>query len=122
MNSESKKQKAYRLFELTYTPSSDFPPVNPDASDAMKKSQEDAASKIRELRVNLIEKHYTEDQLDALIQFNESEMGKSIRDVRVAIQNDFKTEVPKLLNQLNSDNSGNLGAIVRVEEPKDDDT
>lgn len=72
--------------------------------------------------MNLIEKHYTEDQLDALIQFNESEMGKSIRDVRVAIQNDFKTEVPKLLNQLNSDNSGNLGAIVRVEEPKDDDT
>ncbi|MCI5107940.1 MAG: DUF2059 domain-containing protein [Pseudomonadales bacterium] len=122
MATESKTQKARKLFQLTYSSLNDFPPVRSNASEGFKKHAESIREKVRALRIELIEKHYTESQLDALIGFYETDIGASILDVRERLALDLKDQMPKILNSAESDSNGNLGVIIRTQDPDDDDT
>jgi hypothetical protein len=119
---ESKTSKAKKLFELTYRSADDFPPIRPNAPDQLREQIESIRAQTHSLRVKLMEKHYSDSQLDALINFYDSEMGKSILESREHISREYKEQMSKILNSPMANSKGNLGVIVTPRNPDVDDT
>ncbi|MEX0902797.1 MAG: DUF2059 domain-containing protein [Pseudohongiellaceae bacterium] len=114
MATESKKDKATRLFELTNT--GQWPPASPDASQKMQDVRKAISDVYRELKIELFEKHYTEEQLDALLGFYESDIGSTVLEAQANIEHDFKKKMSKTLNDMNSKGDGGLNVVY---QPKD---
>jgi len=103
-------KKAERLFELTDI--GYFPPSRPNAPAKMQEIRETLRNGYRDIRIKLFAEHYSEDQLDALLNFYESELGRSILKARVDIENSFKIEMSKFMQRLDPDDDGGIGVIV----------
>ena len=115
------REKAIKFFELTNT--ADFPrPIKPNAPERMKQIHQLMSDSFRELKIGLIEKHYTDDQLDALINLYESDLGTSILDSQVSLENEIREKWPEVMAQNFPESNGNLDVLIKWKKPESDDT
>ena len=104
------QDKARKLFELTDT--GKFPPVRPNAPPKLQEIKKALANGYRDLRIRLFTEHYTEEQLDALLEFYESDLGRSILQAQAKIEDNFKEEFSRFMQSLDQGDDGGMGVIV----------
>ena len=110
MNNEETYDKAKRLVELIGIGRSYIDGPGKEGSPASPRGTHEDF--IVDLQVKLRAKHMSNDQLDALLDFYTSEMGKSI----LQAQERIRKETSEMLTS-KMDNSGTKGVWVR--DPKD---
>lgn len=110
MAAENMKDKAEKLFELTDAVR--FPPVRPNAPPKMQEMRKTLSDGYRDLRIKLFAEHYSEEQLDALLGFYESDFGLSILKTQVEIEKRFKEELSEFMKKLDPGEDGRLGVII----------
>lgn len=120
MTDKNKTSKARKLFELADSHLMEFPPIRPGAPEQFRRIAESVRTMTRDLRIELIEKHYSQAQLDALIAFYETGMGESILQSRQALEQEFKARFKEVLDQQKPDSDGGLKEIIIPRDPDED--
>ncbi|MEX0901977.1 MAG: DUF2059 domain-containing protein [Pseudohongiellaceae bacterium] len=110
---ENMKDKAEKLFELT--DKGRFPPTMPNAPPKIQEMRNVLSDGYRDLRIKLFAEYYSEEQMDALLDFYESDLGRSILKAQGAIEEQFEKEMSEYVQKLNRGEDGGIGVVV---EPK----
>lgn len=122
MASESKTEKATRIYELLYADRI-MQRSRKRSSKHMQEAVDNIYGKITKLQIELREKHYTDEQLDALLDFYDSELGKSITETEGLVAEEFSSRMnTELESSVDSNYTKGLGSIVNKREHRDDDT
>ena len=122
MASESKTEKATRIYELLYADRI-MQRSRKRSSKHMQEAVDNIYGKITKLQIELREKHYTDEQLDALLDFYDSELGKSITETEGLVAEEFSSRMnTELESSVDSNYTKGLGSIVNKRGSRDDDT
>ena len=124
MTQMEKQKLAERLVDLTMKDR--FPgPLAEGATEARKEMRQRRGDKFMQLWAEIYAKHYADEQLLAILNFYESDIGRSILDTRPALTAEFNSRIAELSSSSVShgldDPKWTLYGISGI-KPSDEDT
>ncbi len=121
MTPEDKARKAEQLFDLMVRDS--FPDLTTaGASGKLLELQKELGNRFRKLHIELRLKHFTDEQLEALLSFYDSDLGKSIIDAELQIREEFSMLMKGVTEELDSEKPDNLSETIDRREDGDGGT